>query len=122
MKTTYTIAAIAMFAVILGMGALSPAMAAPNNDKSSAKTAVCHYFAEYQVDEFGEYILDENDEKILIEEESFWGVLYVSSRGAANGHSNHGDLTMDTIEQKDACVVNQDGTIEPIVIPDPPVA
>jgi len=121
MKTTFTIAAIAMFAVILGMGALSPAMAAPNNDKSSARTAVCHYFAEYLVDESGEYILDENDEKTLIEEESSWDVKYVSSRGAEKGHTNHGDLTMTTDAEKSACVLNQDGTIETIVIPDPPV-
>ncbi|MCV0430494.1 hypothetical protein [Nitrosopumilus sp.] len=46
MKTTFTIAAIAMFAVILGMGALAPAMAAPNdnaNEKAKAgKISICH--------------------------------------------------------------------------------
>ncbi len=119
MKTTLTIAAIAMFAVILGMGALSPALAVPNNDKSSATTAVCHYFAEYQVDEFGEIILDDvTGEPIVDEETSSWDVLYVSSQGAANGHNKHGDLTMDTPEQRDACIANQDGTIETSV-PEP---
>ncbi len=112
MKTTYTIAAIAMFAVILGMSAIAPAMAAPNNEKSSATTAVCHYFAEY-VDADGDGIpdLDENGEKTLIEEESFWGVLYVSSRGAEKGHTNHGDETDLTDDQKIACALNQDGTV-----------
>ena len=38
MKTTFTIAAIAMFAVILGMSALSPAMA-----EKKAKIDVCHF-------------------------------------------------------------------------------
>ncbi len=46
MKTTFTIAAIAMFAVILGTSALAPAMAAPNdnaNDKAKAgKISICH--------------------------------------------------------------------------------
>lgn len=44
MKTTYTIAAIAMFAVILGMGALSPAMAVKMD-----KIDVCH-FAEEEIE------------------------------------------------------------------------
>ena len=119
MKTTFTIAAIAMFAVILGMGALSPALAVPNNEKSSATTAVCHYFEEYLVDETtGELILDENDDPIVDEEASSWDVKYVSSKGAANGHTKHGDLTMNTDAEKLACVANQDGTIETI---DPPV-
>ena len=38
MKTTFTIAAIAMFAVILGMSALAPAMA-----EKKAKIDVCHF-------------------------------------------------------------------------------
>ncbi len=111
MKTTYTIAAIAMFAVILGMSAIAPAMAAPNNVKSSATTAVCHYFAVFQVDDFGELILDDNGEPILDEELSAWGVLYVSSQGAAKGHTNHGDETALDEDQKLACVANQDGTV-----------
>jgi len=112
MKTTLTIAAIAMFAVILGMSAIAPAMAAPNNDRSSATTAVCHYFAVFQVDEDGELILDENDEPILDLELSAWGVLYVSSQGAENGHTNHGDETNLDDDQKLACVANQDGSVD----------
>ena len=119
MKTTLTIAAIAMFAVMLGMSALSPAMATPNNGKSSATTAVCHYFVEYQVDEFGELILDENGQPIVDEEASSWGVLYVSSQGAANGHTKHGDKTITTEAEALACVANQDGTIETLPEPVP---
>ena len=116
MKTTFTIAAIAMFAVILGMGALSPALAVPNNEKSSATTAVCHYFEEYQVDELGELILDENGDPVVDEEASSWDVLYVSSKGAANGHTKHGDQTITTDAEALACEINQDGTIDTVVI------
>ena len=120
MKTTFTIAAIAMFAVVLGMGALSPALAVPNNEKSSATTAVCHYFEEYVIDEItGEPVIDEiTGEPVIDEDASAWDVLYVSSKGAANGHTKHGDLTMNTDAEKLACVANQDGTIGTI---DPPV-
>ncbi len=111
MKTTFTIAAIAMFAVVLGVGALSPALAAPNNEKSSATTAVCHYFAEYVLDADGNPVLDDDGEPIIDEAASAWGVLYVSSQGAANGHTKHGDLIITTDAEAVACVVNQDGTI-----------
>jgi len=47
MKTTLTIAAIAMFAVMLGMSALAPAMAVPNdnaNEKAKVgKLTICHW-------------------------------------------------------------------------------
>jgi len=55
MKTTFTIAAIAMFAVILGMGALAPAIAAPHdnaNPKASVgKVTICHWQEEVPDDE-----------------------------------------------------------------------
>lgn len=100
-----------MFAVIMGMSAVAPAMATPNNEKSSATTAICHYFAVYQVDENGELILDENDEPILDEALSAWGVLYVSSQGAAKGHTNHGDETITSEAEAGFCISNNDGTI-----------
>jgi hypothetical protein len=43
MKTTYTIAAIAMFAVILGMGVLAPAMASKPVTGENHKIEFCHY-------------------------------------------------------------------------------
>ena len=85
MNKKFAIPAIAMFAVIMGLGVIAPAMAAPNNDKSSATTAVCHYFAEY---------LDEEETELDLEN-SAWGVLFVSSQGAANGHEKHGDDVWD---------------------------
>jgi len=83
MKTTYTIAAIAMFAVILGMSALAPAMAAKTvNPNSSANFGVCHYFeAEFE------------DEIEITPAQ--WNVKYVNSNGALNGHVNHNDPIID---------------------------
>jgi hypothetical protein len=43
MKTTYTIAAIAMFTVILGMGVLAPAMASKPVAGENHKIEFCHY-------------------------------------------------------------------------------
>ncbi len=43
MKTTYTIAAIAMFAVILGMSAIAPAMAGKPMEGEDHKIKFCHY-------------------------------------------------------------------------------
>jgi len=43
---------------------------------------------------------------------SAWGVLYVSSQGAENGHKNHGDETDLDEDQKLACVANQDGSVD----------
>jgi len=79
MKTIYTIAAIAMFAVILGIGALSPATAAKTvNPNSSANFGVCHYFeAEFEDD--------------VETTPAQWNVKYVNSNGALNGHVNHND-------------------------------
>lgn len=82
MKTTYTIAAIVMFAVILGMGALSPAMAGKN------KVDLCHYSAE-------ETILVETDvvgEFDVITIPEHWKTINISQNGnAVNAHvSNHG--------------------------------
>jgi len=45
MNRILTISAIAMFAVVLGLGVVGPAMAAKEvNPNSSADTGVCHYF------------------------------------------------------------------------------
>ena len=84
MKTTYTIAAIAMFAVIMGMSAIAPAMAdhkktEPNNDRSNARTLVCHLFElEY-------------DEETDVTTPAHYDGLLTNNNGATNGHLNHGD-------------------------------
>ena len=78
MKTTYTIAAIAMFAVILGMSALAPAMAAPNdkaNDKARAeKITICHV---------------ELDDPETEEIESSIDLITVSANSAHNNPEKH---------------------------------
>ena len=78
MKTTLTIAAIAMFAVVLGMGALSPAMAAPNdnaNDKAKAgKISICHV---------------EVDDPETPEDESSVELITVSANSAHNNPEKH---------------------------------
>ncbi len=74
MKTTFTIAAIAMFAVILGMSSLAPAMAAP-----AEKIWVCH---------FSEAVVDETTGEVI--EEATWKLIHINGNGW-NGHENHND-------------------------------
>ena len=97
MKTTYTIAAIAMFAVILGMSALAPAMAV-KQDKAD-KIYVCH---------FSEEELDEITEEVI--EEAHYVVIHISENGW-NGHQNHyddnGDQDYRDIENNDKVVVSE---------------
>ena len=101
MNKKISLAAIAMFAVMMGMSAFAPAMAVPKGNSGNADTQVCHYFAEY---------LDEEETELDLEN-SAWGVLYVSSQGATNGHLKHGDLPVTNQAEADACVANQDGSV-----------
>jgi len=101
MKTTLTIAAIAMFAVILGMSAIAPAMATPGNPNSAATTRLCHF------DEVEDDPETEVDESL----DSSWIVLHTSSQGATNGHEKHGDQRINNDAEALACVTNQDGTV-----------
>ncbi|MGV7226896.1 MAG: hypothetical protein ACQ9CV_08270 [Nitrosopumilus sp.] len=82
MKTTYTVAAIAMFAVVLGLGVLSPALAAKD------KIDLCHYSAEETilVDTTGDGVGD--TEQVIPEH---WKIINISQKGnAVNAHeSNH---------------------------------
>ncbi len=102
MKTTYTIAAIAMFAVILGMSTIAPAMATPGNPNSAATTRLCH-FDEVEDDPETEFV----DESL----DSAWIVLHTSSQGATNGHEKHGDQRINNDAEAVACVTNQDGSV-----------
>jgi len=83
MKTTLTIAAIAMFAVMLGMSALSPAMAV-----KADKIWVCHFAEEEEVIDpetglpTGEII------------PAHYDVIHISENGW-NGHQNHQDVNGD---------------------------
>ena len=83
MKTTYTIAAIAMFAFVLGMSSISPAMA-------KADTPICHYAETvFEIDpDTNEIVLDDDLNPVVLEE-AVWKVITVNNKGATNGHVGH---------------------------------
>ena len=103
MNTKLSIAAIAMFAVIMGVGAIAPAIAAPGNPTSRATTEICHFAEEVllledtdgdgipdtpvMVDTDGDGILDST----VVLEPAHWKFLFVNNNGAVNGHLKHGE-------------------------------
>jgi len=85
MKTTFTIAAIAMFAVILGMSAIAPAMADRSNGQ---KSIICHFEAAH---------IDEDLQDVPAE----WVVINVNNRSLPahlgdDEHEGHGDLVIES--------------------------
>ncbi len=97
MNRITTISSIAMFAIVLGLGVVSPAMAAPNdnaNEKAKVgKGKVCHWQEE---------VLDLTDpENPVVVEEAKWVVNDISK----NAHKAHVD-------------VHTDGTLVDILIDD----
>jgi len=114
MNRITTISAIAMFAVILGLGVVGPAMAAKEvNPNSSADTGVCHYFEEE---------IDEETEEVIAEAQ--WNVKYVNSNGAMNGHLNHGDPLIGEVTDPDAVpptITEQDCRDQTLPVPEPEV-
>ena len=103
MKTTYTIAAIAMFAVIMGMSAIAPAMADRSNGQ---KSIICHFEAAH-IDDLGMDVPAE------------WVVINVNNRslpahlGDENGHEGHGDLVIDS-EIHGSEISAEDCVLQPI--------
>ena len=73
-----------MFAVVLGMSAIAPAMA-------KADTPICHYAETvFETDpDTGDVILDPETDLPTVLEEAVWKVISVNSKGAANGHVDH---------------------------------
>jgi len=80
MKTTYTIAAIAMFAVILGMSAIAPAMAGKPITGEDHKIKFCHYQEEKL-----EIINDEGMVTQVAVPEDYL-VIETDKKGKMNGH------------------------------------
>jgi hypothetical protein len=82
MKKTFTIAAIAMFAVILGMSALAPAMASKPGDDGKHKIEFCHY------QEAKDAIYDLEDPTLLLVEAvpEDYLVIETDKKGKMNGH------------------------------------
>ena len=101
MNSKLTITAIALFAVTLGLGVLSPAMAAPPAHSNANKESVCHYEAE-EIDPLTGAVL----------EDDFWTIISISGNGnAVNAHlANHvngtdSDMVVDETDpaQVQAC-------------------
>jgi len=93
MNSKLAITAITLFAVTLGLGVLSPAMAAPN------KESVCHYEAE------------EIDPDTLEVIDDFWTIISISGNGnAVTAHlANHAngtdsDMVIDAGITEQGCI------------------
>lgn len=82
MKTTYTVATIVMFAMILGMGVLAPAMASKPDADGKHKSVLCHY-------QGPETIL--NDDGTTTEIPDAYVVIEVDNKGKMNGHFKNGE-------------------------------
>ena len=82
MKTIFTIAAIAMFAVTLGLGLMSPALASQPDENGKHKVELCHYQEAKTTDRFG------NELEIPIPEAYL--PIEVDNKGKMNGHFKHG--------------------------------
>ncbi len=78
MKTIFTIAAIAMFAVTLGLGLMSPALASQPDENGKHKVELCHYQEAKTTDKFG------NELEIPIPEAYL--PIEVDNKGKMNGH------------------------------------
>jgi len=88
MNKLTTLAAISMFAVMMGVAAMSPAMAVPKGNQGAANAIVCHYFQAY---------MDE-DETIPDPANSIWALLWINAN-AIDGHTieeeGHEDLVFE---------------------------
>ena len=98
MNKITTLAAISMFAVIMGAAAFAPAFAAGSNGQ---KTTLCHFEAAHFDEELQEDIPDT------------WSVITVNDRslpahlGDAD-HEGHGDTIITSQEEADACLANNE--------------
>ena len=93
MKTTYTIAAIAMFAVILGMSALAPAMAIKPDVNGKHTVEFCHYQEAKTTDRFGVLL-----EVPILEA---YLVIEVDNKGQMNGHFKNGEAHHFPVDEND---------------------
>lgn len=99
MKTTYTVAAIAMFAVILGMSALSPALATQPDADGKHKIEFCHYQEpkpeiidlDPLSDTFGEVL----EEEVL----EAYVVIETDKKGKMNGHFKNGEANHFPVDE-----------------------
>jgi len=91
-----------MFAVIMGISTIAPAMAYhEENPRSNATTSQCHF----------DVVEDDLETDVDESLESAWIVLHTSSKGSTNGRLKHGDVLVTNDAEALACVANQDGTV-----------
>jgi len=99
MNKITTLAAISMFAVIMGMTAIAPALAAGSNGQ---KTTICHFEAEFFDEELQEIVQAE------------YSVINVNDRSlpahmGTDGHEGHGDQFVPSgISADDCLALNED--------------
>ena len=120
MNKLTTLAAISMFAVIMGMSAIAPAMAVPKGNSGNADTEVCHFFAVYQTEivDGVEVLILVDGEPVLDGDLSSWGILYVNSQGQLNGHTNgYGDMKIDDSDTPGDDTITTDGCLDPEKLP-----
>ena len=105
MNSKLALTAIVMFAVVMGIASMTPAMAAKN------KVDLCHYSAEetIEVDLDGDGTIDEVQ---IIPEH--WKIISISQNGnAVNAHElNHAQDNGDGTFTNDFQITNEDTTIE----------
>ncbi len=94
MNKITTLAAISMFAVIMGMTAIAPALAAGSNGQ---KTTICHFEAEFFDEELQETVPAE------------YSVINVNDRSlpahlGTDGHEGHGDQLVPSDISADDCL------------------
>jgi len=78
MNKITTLAAISMFAVTLGLGIMSPALATPVDNEGKHKMQICHYQEEKTV------VDPDTMEETTIPAQ--WALIDVDNAGKLNGH------------------------------------
>ncbi len=87
MNPILTLSAIAMFAVVMGLGVVAPAaMANPNNQHTPASVDLCHF--------------DNNS--------GLWQVITKNEHAAA-AHQGHGDLVVPDVISAFDCLAQNNG-------------
>jgi len=94
MNKITTLAAIAMVAGIMGVGAIAPSAfaVAPN---SGVVEPVCHFDR------------DVNDDGDLTTDDRAWEVLEPNTKGAQNGHIKHGDNVIGEVTDLENGIISE---------------
>jgi len=103
MNRILTISAIAMFAVVLGLGVLSPAMAAKPDSNGVHKVVICHYQEAETIDN-GDGTFTEIPEAYL--------VIEVDKKGKMNGHFKGGVAHHFPVDENDVKIGEGDFVID----------